>query len=380
MPDMKKKPLPEEDRRELTSRVGATRPTPAPTPGAAPLDLQSELSNRRSRLQSLTSRATLDGILAEAEKLTNRLQAIPTQIDDLNKRGYRYGKAWPARYTALKQTWDTQRSVVLTRINDQRQLLRRFGDQVTQLLGRATSASALPAVDNDLNTFENMILQAETAIRDLTQNLERDLSALERELKDAAFVLEAFAAASFPALPDEAPIAAVEARWLTQKDEGPRGLLFLTNARLAFEQREKVATKKVLFVTTASEEVKKLLWQFPIGALREVTTQDKSAFLSHQEWLILRAEYRDIPPTITLKLEGGARNEDWAQRIEMVRLGQIEAYVSESAAPSAADDIAYENAPTECPRCKGQLPPVYKGMTQVTCEYCGTVVPLPRRS
>lgn len=376
MPDMKRK-LPEEDMpRKVESRVSS----PQSASSGAPPDLNTELSTRRSRLQSLITRAGLDAPLAEAERITTRLQAIPARIDDLNKRGYRYGKTWAERLTTLKATWDSQRSIVLTRLNDQRQALKRFGDQVTQLLGRTASVTALPALDNDLNTFENMIAEAEAAIRRIYESLERDLSALEKELSDAAFVLEAFATASFPALPGENPIAAVQARWLTQKDEGPRGLLILTDARLIFEQREKVATKKVLFITTASEEVKKLLWQFPIGALREVSTQDKSGFLSRQELLTLRAEFRDIPPTLTLKLEGSARNEDWAQRIEMARIGQIDAYVSEAAAPSTADDIAYEQAPTECPRCKGQLPPVYKGMTQVTCEYCGTVVPLPRRS
>lgn len=373
MPDMKRK-LPEEDMpRKVESRV-------SPAPSSAPMDLNTELSTRRSRLQTLITRAGLDTPLAEAERITTRLQAIPARIDDLNKRGYRYGKTWDARLNTLKSTWESQRSTVLTRLNDQRQALKRFGEQVSQLLGRTNSAAGLPALDNDLNTFERMITEAETAIRRIYEALDRDLSVLEKELNDAAFALEALATASFPALPGENPIAAVEARWLTQKDEGPRGLLILTDARLIFEQREKVATKKVLFITTSSEEVKKLLWQFPIGALREVSTQDKSGFLSRQELLILQAEFRDIPPTLTLKLEGGARNEDWAQRIEMARTGQLEAYVSEAAVQAETDTIAYDQVPTECPRCKGQLPPVYKGMTQVTCEYCGTVVPLPRRS
>ncbi len=377
MPDMKRK-LPEEDSRTLQSSIGATKGATTP----APPELATELSNRRSHLQTLLKNAGLDDALARAEAITTRLQAIPPRIADLEKRGYRYGKGWEQRHAALASNWQTLRPTVLARLNDQRQLLRRFGDQVTQNLGRTNALAGLPAVDNELNTFETMIRDAERSLSDLYANLEQQVALLEKELNEAAFALETFATASFPPLPGENPIAAVQARWLPQKDkdEGPRGVLIITDARLIFEQREKIATKKVLFVTTASEEVKKLLWQMPIGALQEVTTQDKTGFLSRQELLILRASYRDIPPTLTLKLEGGARNEDWAQRIEMVRVGQIEAYVSETSAPAAADDIAYENAPTECPSCKGTLPLVYKGMTQVTCAYCGTVVPLPRRS
>ncbi len=371
-----KKNLPKEDSASLRSSISSLQPASSP----AQLDLQAELSRRRSDLQSLLTRASLDAPLAEAEKITARLQNLPSRITDLNQRGYRYGKAWTGRYVAIQKTWETQRNLVLTHLNDQRQHLRTYGAQLNQTLGRTTNAGLLSALDNELFNFERMVNEAEQTIRNLYAPLQSDLSALEKELDIADAALQAFASASFPALPDENPVAVVEARWLTQKDEGPRGLLILTDARVLFEQREKVATKKVLFITTASEEVKKLLWQFPIGALREVTTQDKSALLSHQELLILHTEFRDIPPSITLKLEGGARNEEWAERIEMIRIGQIEAFVSSQAAPAATDTIAYENAPTQCPRCGGQLPPAYKGMTQLTCEYCGTVIPLPKRS
>ena len=30
--------------------------------------------------------------------------------------------------------------------------------------------------------------------------------------------------------------------------------------------------------------------------------------------------------------------------------------------------------PTKCPSCNAPLPPIYKGMQQVECEYCGTAV------
>ncbi len=375
MPDPKKN-LPKDERDEIRSSVSR----PQSSPSAAPLDLQSELSQRRSRLQSLLNRASLDSQLAEIEAITTSLQNLPARIAELQQHGYRYGASWKERHAGLASTWNTTRPQLIARLNERRQQVRSHGDQLLLRLNRTNAASALPALDSELSSFDTMVREAEQAISAMYAPIQDNLNALVKELDIANAALEAFATATFPALPDEHPVAVVEARWLTQKDEGPRGLLIITDARLLFEQREKVATKKVLFITTAAEEVKKLLWQFPIGALQEVTTQDKSGFLSRQELLILRAEFRDIPPTLTLKLEGGARNEEWAQRIEMVRTGQIAAFATPGAEPTTADTIAYENAPTQCPRCGGKLPPVYKGMTQLTCEYCGTVVPLPRRS
>ncbi|MCX7856251.1 MAG: hypothetical protein N2556_09845, partial [Anaerolineae bacterium] len=113
MPNVKRN-LPEEDQpRKLESRVTAS----SSSSSSAPLDLNTELSTRRSRLQSLITRAGLDATLAEAERITTRLQALPARMDDLNKRGYRYGNTWGGRLTTLKNTWDTQRSIILTRLN-----------------------------------------------------------------------------------------------------------------------------------------------------------------------------------------------------------------------------------------------------------------------
>ncbi len=30
--------------------------------------------------------------------------------------------------------------------------------------------------------------------------------------------------------------------------------------------------------------------------------------------------------------------------------------------------------PTVCPNCSAPLPPIFKGMKQVVCDYCGTII------
>jgi len=70
-----------------------------------------------------------------------------------------------------------------------------------------------------------------------------------------------------------------------------------------------------------------------------------------------------------------ADNEEWAGLIGRVRSGDI---AGERTRPKeeAAVEAARE-APTKCPTCGAVLTtPVVKGVREITCEYCGTVIRL----
>ncbi len=160
-------------------------------------------------------------------------------------------------------------------------------------------------------------------------------------------------------------------------------MLFLTDARLVFEQRQEIAKKKVLFITTEKELIQQKLWESPIGAVDELETEDKKAFLSRQELLTLRfsERTRDLPSDVTLQLKG-ADNDAWRTMIRRAKSGQMD--VERFGAPppdeSLAAEIEQETAapakelPTVCPNSNAPLPAVFKGMKQVSCDYCGTTV------
>ena len=134
-----------------------------------------------------------------------------------------------------------------------------------------------------------------------------------------------------------------------------------------------------------------MLWDAPIGAVTETELEDKkSGFLGmgRQEILTLRfpERTRELPSDAVLQLKGGATNEEWRSLIREVKSGQIEADMF--GAPSPQEQLAAEveaeaqaeaegtekELPTTCPGCNATLPPIYKGMQQVECDYCGTVV------
>jgi hypothetical protein len=150
-------------------------------------------------------------------------------------------------------------------------------------------------------------------------------------------------------------------------------VLYLTDERLIFEQKEKKATKKVLFIATEKEEVQQLVFAVPIGQIEEVKASQKG-FMGRKEMMELLFTPEADLSGATLRLRG-ADNEEWAGLIGRVKSGEI---ARERTRPK--DEAMVESAraaPTICPTCGAALDvEIVRGMRQITCEYCGTVIRL----
>jgi hypothetical protein len=106
-----------------------------------------------------------------------------------------------------------------------------------------------------------------------------------RHLEEIEYLLTQLAEASFQLLPTEAGIAAVKAAWCKSGKEqkgDPEGVLYLTDQRLIFEQKEEIATKKVLFVVTEKQKVQGLQLEAPVALVDKVETS-KQGLLKNED-------------------------------------------------------------------------------------------------
>ena len=191
-------------------------------------------------------------------------------------------------------------------LEDQRRVLQNSSREVEQLLQRAArDAGLIGTAESRILGFQQAVTTAETRVKSTFDTTQQESWQIQRELDDALFVLDSLEMRSFDLLPDEHGIAACKAIWTSDPDE-PEGLLFLTDARIIFEQRQEIATKKVLFITTQKKLVQEMLWDSPIGAVDELESEDQKAFLRRKEMLTLRfnERTRDIPSDVTLQLIG----------------------------------------------------------------------------
>jgi len=208
-------------------------------------------------------------------------------------------------------------------------------------------------------------------------SFQASLREIQSQVDECTQMLDLMDQASFGFQPGEAGIAAVRAKWLRDMgNEGPKGVLFLTDRRLAFERRERVATKKVLFITTVSQDVKELLWDAPIGALIEARASEmRQALILKREQLSLAFKHPSPVREVLLQLE--ADSEAWGALIGRMVSGDIDRErIGGGSAGTGVQELGAV-VPTKCPSCGANLDvTTVRGMAAVKCPYCGTSVPL----
>ncbi|MBN1248099.1 MAG: zinc ribbon domain-containing protein [Anaerolineae bacterium] len=355
-------------------------------PSPAPVDTAAErLTVVRTDWQRVAGTLALTALFDSLENVSHSLDTLSGDLSDVRARGYRFGRNWETQLGNLLNQWPGQRSQAMAFLEDEQRALQRAASDVEMLLNRAGRDTGLiSTAESRIRAVQSSVSSAEHRVRGTYDTTQSQASALRAEVARASFLLDALDTASFDLLPDEHGVAACEATWTSDQQE-PQGYLFLTDARLLFEQREEVATKKVLFITTQKELIQEKLWESPIGAVEELEAEDKKGFLSRKEMLTLRfsERTREIPSDVTLQLKG-SDNDTWRSLIRQVKSGQIDSDRFGAPAPEEllTEEVTQEAAapekelPTVCPNCNAPLPPVFKGMRQVTCDYCGTVINL----
>jgi hypothetical protein len=209
------------------------------------------------------------------------------------------------------------------------------------------------------------------------ETVDENVTQVMRQMEHIDWVLDQAAEASFDFYEGEDFVSACQAQLMEMGEEGPKGILHLTDERLVFEQKEKVATKKILFIATEKELVQEMLFEALVGHVEEVKTSDEG-LLGRKEMLQILfspdARYNEV----SLRLRG-VENQEWAQLIDRVRTGEIERerlrFEGEAAPEEQTMELEAEEIPTDCPNCGATFTqPIVQGMREITCEYCGTIV------
>lgn len=360
---------------------------PTKTPAELRAERQTSLRTRWNRTSGGATLTTMQGTI---ERTGSNIEALSRQLQEFRRRGYRYNGGWEASVEALSAAWPDRQREARRLVREHSAALQALAREIDALADRPRLTDAeLDQLDNRIGRFEARVRDAETAIRRVLSPLDNEHRGLKSDFDRVDFMFSSLDSASFPLLPEEQGVAACEAQWISDRDQ-PKGILFLTTHRVLFEQRERKATKKVLFVTTQSEMVQQLMWESPVGAVSRVEIEDQRSGvlgLGSKELITFTFEQRtrELPGPATLQISG-TTNEEWQRLIQRVQDGSIEQDTvgRAAAAPAGGAEPAAEAAaapslrdvPTKCPSCGAQLPPVYRGMQSLQCEYCDATIRL----
>jgi predicted nucleic acid-binding Zn-ribbon protein len=370
--------LTEKRRRSVPRTPAAKRPAgaAAPPPASQSEETQAQLASMQSQFDGLQSSMLLTNIQSEMAEVETALSLLPTEIEELRTRGYVFRSFLENKIGVLSEQWDEMKAKVADEVTKRTRDLERDANTAERALQQAMdgSASLVSRAESAIETLESKVYAARSAVEAMYEPLQQNVNQTTRQVEEIRWLLDEIDEASFELHPVEDPVAACKAQYIEREDEGPEGVLYLTDERLIFERKEEVATKKFLIITTEKETVQEFVFDVSVGHIDEAKASDKKKFLRRKEMLeLLFAPEADLSGA-TLRLLN-AENEEWAALISRVKSNEI---AKERTQPKdeAAEEAA-RSVPTKCPTCGATLSiEIVRGMNEISCEYCGSVIRL----
>jgi len=339
-------------------------------------DLQSKVSSLQASVQLSTARDAIEDVQTNVNGMAQRLTGLRT-------RGYVFEKDLETQAQALVSSLALLYPNVQAQINLQSaalvNALRPIEIQMPQLAALAGNPAAasglLASLKSAVDQLESKVTAAERNIDGMYDQFNNQVYATTKHLEDVEYMLTQLAEASFQLLPTEAGIAATKAVWCKtgkeQKDD-PEGVLYLTDQRLIFEQKEEIATKKVLFVVTEKKKVQVLQLEAPVVLVDKVDTS-KQGMMKNEDHIEIR--FASSAPVQMAHFHIWKDNADWQALINRAKVKDFDKGRSVAVDQAAVELV--KSAPTQCPSCGGAITTVVlRGMDSIKCEYCGLVIRL----
>lgn len=341
-------------------------------------DFAQDFSSFESKVHQLQGKVQLQTTLDKLEDTQSTVQQLGTRLQKIRERGYVFLRTLETETQNLSQQWRTLLPNLRTHTHQQTQLLQPqlqvLEARLAQLSAQKTSARPpqmlLDSSKALLETLEKKVESAEKTVNGMYDQFQQQVQALSYRLSQIEWMQTQLGEASFSLLAEESPIAAVKAVWCAEskeKPEDPDGVLYLTDQRLIFEQKEDIATHKVLFITTAKKRVQELEWALPLQLLQRVQPR-KHGMLKNEDFLDLQFSPEAQHSLVYLHIWQPA--EQWQTLLNQTKSGEIHSTRTQSAPPPPARQL-----PPECPRCGANLSQtLLRGQQSVKCTYCGNEV------
>ena len=351
-----------------------------PSPAQQIADEIRTLQNKVNSLQDGVRLAKVrDAVEDMQTKVSSQLQRIMTA----RGRGYVFEKDLEAQTQAFVDAWAMLYPNLQSQINLQSTALmnslRPIEMQMPQLTASAYNPAAARGILNTMQSavsqLESKVSAAERTLNGMYDQFDRQVSEFSRHMDQIEYMLTQLAEATFQLLPTEGGIMAVKAVWCkTGKEQkgDPEGVLYLTDQRIIFEQKEEIATKKVLFVATAKQKVQQLQLEAPVALVDNVQTS-KAGLLKNEDHIEVR--FASGAPVQSAHFHIWQECATWQGLINRAKSKDFDQGRAVSIDQAVVEKV--KAAPTQCPACGGIITQqVLRGQDTIKCEFCGNVMRL----
>ena len=248
------------------------------------------LQQRVNALESVVSFTDLRETI-ESRAFGNTVTGLPESVRRLRARDYRFQSSLDQTADELKEQWKVLRPSLRKMLEDRvlklapalgciqfamRQLSRFASDPINAepLLVQALLAHAHATV-GDLERKSRLAMHE---VNDSFAAYRTKVGIFVAGLEQLEWTLTQGDEAKFQLRAGEGVVIGAKATWLRSHEDHPEGVLYLTNQRIIFEQKQNVARKKFFFTTTHSKLVHQALLEVSIKAIEEITATKKGFF------------------------------------------------------------------------------------------------------
>ena len=339
-------------------------------------ETQAEIEALKRNFDRLAQSAELADVHETINRIDEGLSSYPVELRELERRGYLHSRGLHEQLRALKGQWRQGKPRLERLLTEQRESLKSRVSSTRRLLVRARSgrSTAVSSAQDAIETLDDKLDDGKRLLRSHYDDVESELRSIGATLRRITKMLDHLDASPDIRLRNgEGPLLAVEAEWHRDGDEGPKGLLYLTDQRLLFEQKEEVVTKKRFgFLKADSEIVHKLWLDIDVADIASVKDKEEGGFLGIGKDDILEITGSGDASISRARFHlDGQDSADWRAQIRRIQAGEMAAERHEAAREEAATEASF---PTQCPNCLATLPEAHPGASRVVCEFCGTAV------
>ena len=339
--------------------------------------LKRVIGEQKTKFNRLIERSKLTQLVRDTSSLENQVNSLPQTVAQLRARGYAFRSYLEQKSEVLANQWGEVNGEIRKWIDEESRTLGEHVSDAEKFIRDIDAAKAATTTQEHLTnqlssvleTLDTRVSAAEKHIRQMYDDLRREVQVMNKQLTEVGWFLEQRDEASFSFMPAEAVFLVAEATW----DAGGKnmnGILFLTDQRVVFEQKETVGKTLGLFGGQKAHELK---WEAPVSAVEEVRAENKGLF-GGKDMLYFTMGGGATHRSITVEVKGGADCKFWAQQIKRMVSG--DAHDERAIEPDPEMIERLRNAPTQCAVCGGTLPQIVRGQLEVSCKYCGSVVRL----
>jgi hypothetical protein len=340
-------------------------------------DIQRQGDSIQREFRRLEDQAELTDVHSAIGRIEERLAEYPLELEALEQRGYLHTRQMHARLEMLKGQWRKTAPKLRLSLREEENKIGNAVKRTSSLVSQAKGGrkSSITNAKNSLDGLEKKLRAADQTLRSQYGNVDSELNGVKTSLSRAEWTMDQLDESSEIKLrTGEGPLIAVESEWHRDKDEGPKGILFLTDQRLLFEQKEKIVTKKRFGIFTAESKIVQKLWiDVNVNDIESVEDSEEGGFLGMGKDDILELSFSGKAAVSRARFHlKGQDSADWRAEIKRARSGEIANERHEAAgADYASQGLSF---PSQCQNCLAPLPEPHRGATHLTCEFCGTSV------